>query len=542
MNLTNTLPGHAPSRRTGQWALTVALLLDAFLPVHLFAAESTASEQARPVPRLGFYLHACWDYEYPFAVKSWQREDFSHMFQFLKEVGFDTVMLWPLVENVPVPLADADARDLRAYRPAIDDARAAGLECWLTFCPNLTVRSEVASQPLHDRVLMPNLRVIRFDEPADKAAYLEHRARILSILNNADGYVTIDGDPGGYAGARPEDFVSVFQADHQTLQRHGTHPQSQKVIPWIWCGWGTRGVWQEPIKPFVEAELKLLQKDLPEPNEFLIGQCRSPFACRRINVALAEGMNLAPRSTMMCYESVEYEPAQPASKLQFEAIRDTLREERSFLARARGAMCNAQTPITVLPNIYFFARAFRDTNYLAKADAEILRDFALAMEGPPELLVPAWSCLRLPLEALPADLPSRLRAAELRGDLARHIPGGPKRYLEILAAQVQSRRELLLALNRAAANPEAAANGLADGAAALIQWWKQHRYAGEHDRHHPFAWSYVDPSQLGPLKKWAAANARGNAKMADRAAARLSDRGVLTRDEAKARIAELCAQ
>jgi hypothetical protein len=84
----------------------------------------------------------------------------------------------------------------------------------------------------------------------------------------------------------------------------------------------------------------------------------------------------------------------------------------------------------------FFARAFRDTNYLNTPDDEILRDFAHALGGPPEFLIPAWSCLRLGLDSLAADLPARLRLTQLDGKLARYLPGGAQRYVEILAAQV----------------------------------------------------------------------------------------------------------
>src|SRR5262249_44223745 len=97
-----------------------------------FSAHS-APEQSRP--RLGFYLHAGWNYEYPFAVHSWRTADYSNMFQLLKDLGFDTAMLWPLVETIPIPLSSADEKALHDYRSIIDAARKAGVECWLTFCP-----------------------------------------------------------------------------------------------------------------------------------------------------------------------------------------------------------------------------------------------------------------------------------------------------------------------------------------------------------------------------------------------------------------------
>ena len=64
-----------------------------------------------------------------------------------------------------------------------------------------------------------------------------------------------------------------------------------------------------------------------------------------------------------------------------------------------------------LPNLYFFARAAKDPAYLDQPDLQVLRDFADLLGGPPDLLLPAWRCLDLPPEALPADLAQRLRDA-----------------------------------------------------------------------------------------------------------------------------------
>ena len=41
---------------------------------------------------------------------------------------------------------------------------------------------------------------VRLDDAA-KPAYLKHREALTAILNNADGYVTIDGDPGSSPGS-----------------------------------------------------------------------------------------------------------------------------------------------------------------------------------------------------------------------------------------------------------------------------------------------------------------------------------------------------
>ncbi len=112
--------------------------------------------------------------------------------------------------------------------------------------------------------------------------------------------------------------------------------------------------------------------------------------------------------------------------------------------------------------------------YLDTSDREVLSDLADFSGGPKELLVPAWTCLELPLQHLPANLAARLRAAPLTSAPAACIPGGSRRYMEILAAQVDSRRGLLEAVARPAASDAEAAAQLAAGAKALIDWWQVH--------------------------------------------------------------------
>jgi hypothetical protein len=447
-------------------------------------------------------------------------------------------MLWPVVEAVPMPLSDTDAKDVRGFRSTITDAQRAGLECWLVYCPAVTCRPEIAARPWRERSLYAFMETARLDNPAQAEPWLAHRARLLRILNNADGYVTIDGDPGGYPGAKPADFLRVFLEDRRTIDRWGTRPSRQKLIPWIWCGWGTKGVWQEPIEPFVQAELELLQKELPEPAEFLIGQCRGAQACYWKNVKAAEQLGLGPRSTMLCYESVEFEPSPPASKLQFEDIRATLRDGRDFAAQSRGLFCNSQTALLVLPNIYFFARGVADPSYVDKSDEAVLRDFAGFLGGPPELLVPAWSCLRLGLDKLPDDLPGRLRAARLKGSAANYLPGGVDRYLGALAGQVDSRLKLLHAIERPATSPEEAAQGIALGLESLVGWWKVHGYVQDGVGNEAFRWHFVESSQVVALQQWCAQNVKDLAAC-DLAVKQLVARNVLTEQDARARVRDL---
>ncbi len=400
-----------------------ALLLTVFCTAWYSANPASAAEVIRPAGETptwpgkpafehrGFYLHEGWFFKYPFAVRTWKREDFEGMFELLRCFGYDRVMIWPMLESIPAPLSEADAAALRAFRPTIEDVRKAGLECWLTQCPNLTPRAEIAAKPWMQRNPYPMWNTVRLDQPAQAEPYLAHRTRMIEILNNADGYVTIDGDPGGYAKAKPEDWLKVFQSDRAAIDRFGTDPRHQLTVPWVWAGWGMRSVWSEPIEPFTSASMKVLRDGMPNPWELLAGRSsREGWANGRINVQLADRLQLMDRSMILCYEAIEFEPSPPAAVLQFDDIRRILCQELPFAATCRGVMGNAQQPVMVLPNIYFFARGSWDPAYLNKTDEAVLSDLAGVLGGSPELLVPAWQCLRLDLERLPADLPEKLCA------------------------------------------------------------------------------------------------------------------------------------
>ena len=524
----------------------VALLVSALSAISM----ADAAEKPAGFAHRGFYLHEGWLYKYPFAVRTWKRDDYAAMYRLLAHLGFDRVMNWPMLESMPAPLSADDAAALREYRQTIDDAHAAGLKFWLAQTPNLTPPASIADRPWKQRNPYPVWRQVRLDDPADAAAYFAHRRAMMAIVNQADAYVTIDGDPGGYAGAKPDEWLSVFLADRATIDACGASPQTQQVIPWVWCGWGTEKVWggnpnnpPDQIAPLVRASLEVLAQRMPEPWLLLPGRSmRENWANGRVNIALAESFNLLPRSVLFCYEAIEYEPAIPGAVLQFDDIRRVLRRESEYANIADGVFGNAQQPVMVLPNLYFFARSARDLAYLDTPTDRVLTDLADFLGGPRELLVPAWKCLELSLSELPADLPARLRTADLKGEPASCIPGGSQRYLEILAAQVESRRGLLQAVAKPAESDQYAATQLVAGAKALIDWWQVHGYVNDGDASTPFAWRFVRSSDVAQLQGWAAVNVKNRAAVATQAGQELARLCKLSEGDAVKRIEELLAQ
>ena len=314
----------------------------------------------------------------------------------------------------------------------------------------------------------------------------------------------------------------------------------------MWCGWGTDSVWggnannpPERIKPFVKASLEKLGPGMPEPWGLLPGRSnRANFANGRVNIVLTEEAGLIPRSTLLLYEAIEFEPSIPGSVLQFDTIRRCLRDEAQHAATCDGVFGNAQQPVMVLPNLYFFARGAADLAYLDTPDEEVLGDLADLLGGPRDLLVPAWQCMTLPLEGLSADLPARLRKAELSGEAGRFIPGGQRRYLDILAAEVESRRGFLEAIAKPVDSSAAAAH-LAAATRALVGWWRVHGYVNAGDENTPFSWQFVRGEHVNALRAWAQANVEDREAVIAAAAKSLAASGTLGEEEAVQRLTEV---
>lgn len=499
-------------------------------------AAAVQSAEPRGFERRGFYLHGSWVMEHPFAVRSWSREDMAGMFRLLRHLGFNHVMVWPTPEAAPMPLSDEDADTLRSYRGVIDDAHSAGLKLWMVYCPTVISTDAVRGKPWAERSLYATTREVRLTDAATEEAYLKHRTAVLRLLDNADAFVVIDGDPGGYVGAPMEEYLRILASDQRAVP-------GKPIIPWIWTGWGRNtqgGFWRAPVGPLVEQCYDALKETNRGDWEILPGRShREGWANGRTTIALAEKAGLMSRATLLCYEAIEFEPTPPAAVLQFDLIRNALQQESQYAGVAKGVFGNAQQPVMVLPNLYYFARAAADLRYLDRAQDDVLTDLARELGGDPSVLVPAWSCLQLPLENLPADLAEKVRAQKLDSEFARCIPGGPQRYVEIIAAQVQSRRQLLQATAHPPTTAAEASATLADGAAALIRWWQVHRYVGPGKKGDPFRWQFLRPEQVNVLKTHAGLCRKFGSAPFDQAARKIADENLLIVDDATKRLDEL---
>ena len=96
--------------------ITLLLILSSFLISSAWGAEK---------PKLidhvvGLYVHQHWPYKHPYAARTWTLEDWRGFAGGLKQLGYNTVKIWPMLETMPDPLTPSDRASLEKHRRVID--------------------------------------------------------------------------------------------------------------------------------------------------------------------------------------------------------------------------------------------------------------------------------------------------------------------------------------------------------------------------------------------------------------------------------------
>ena len=67
----------------------------------LIAGLGFANAETRPLfdHAVGMYVHQHWPYKHPYAARTWTLEDWRGYADGLKKLGYNTIMIWPLLED-----------------------------------------------------------------------------------------------------------------------------------------------------------------------------------------------------------------------------------------------------------------------------------------------------------------------------------------------------------------------------------------------------------------------------------------------------------
>ena len=58
------------------------------------------------------------------------------------------------------------------------------------------------------------------------------------IVNNADGILMGDADPGGWPQSPLSEQAKIFQSARKMLDRYNIHGEKAKLADFMWIGWG----------------------------------------------------------------------------------------------------------------------------------------------------------------------------------------------------------------------------------------------------------------------------------------------------------------
>ena len=110
-------------------------------------AASTAEHL--PGNLVGMYIHQHWPYNYPYAARTWKVEDYRGYCGGLKALGYNSVMIWPVLETMPSPLTRSDRASLKKIGAVIDMLhRELGMRVYIALCPNVGAKDEEARKAL----------------------------------------------------------------------------------------------------------------------------------------------------------------------------------------------------------------------------------------------------------------------------------------------------------------------------------------------------------------------------------------------------------
>src|SRR5687767_12181476 len=84
----------------GRVFLSFLLAIVAYFPAPSLAVSNGGASADRIV---GLYVHQHWPYNHPYAARTWTFEDWRGFAGGLKQLGYNTVLVWPMLETIPDP-------------------------------------------------------------------------------------------------------------------------------------------------------------------------------------------------------------------------------------------------------------------------------------------------------------------------------------------------------------------------------------------------------------------------------------------------------
>ena len=411
---------------------TAVLSLAALWIIGAPGADGRAATEELPGNLVGMYIHQHWPYNYPYAARTWRVEDYRGYCGGLKALGYNTVMIWPVLETMPSPLTKSDRASLKKIAAVIDMLHSElGMRVYIALCPNVGVNDEEARKaPFEKRHFFYCDTRVNPGDPKALGQLIERRRELFRPLAKVDGVAIIDSDPGGYPGSTNEEFVNLLMAHRKMFDslRPGI-----ELVYWNHVGWPAYGRWYQTGKfnfgteaEFVEA-LTLLKQHDPKPWGIANG------------LKYAEKVGVADKVISYNYGRIEGEPSLPMTRFDVAGACEAGKSKGP-----RGVMGNAQTHCVQLPNTFAFARGATGKPIAREDFVRFAEDL---IPGQGELIVQGWESLesgytaamRVAADRLDQLPRSRLKAGPLKGLLFNN----PQRFVADLVCMLRLKAAFL---------------------------------------------------------------------------------------------------
>jgi hypothetical protein len=452
-------------------SLLIPTLFTAALTMHTTPKPMSPlpSSSAQPAKMVGMYIHQHWPYKRPYCARTWTLADWRGYAGGLKKIGYNTILIWPMLETMPEPLLPSDEANLEKLRKVIDMLHnELGMRAYIVLCPNVAAdNTEASKAPFEKRhFFYCDLRI----DPGDPVAVeklIRWREKLMKPLKNVDGVAIIDSDPGGYVGSTNQEFVNLLGAHRQMFDR--VRPGIE-LIYWMHAGWEAYNNYYKTGKLILGSDaehldcLRRLKALNPEPWGVANGY------------AYAKELGIEEKVISFNYGRIEGEPSFPVTNFG-----GNFAYEGGGLPGPRGVMGNSQTHCVQLPNTFAFVRGAQGRPVAREDYVQFANDL---IPGHGELIVRCWEALPGTDTARMRSLKDQAKAAAATnpeaGPLGGLLFGSPKRFLvdlEYMLAYVAAREDFAAA-SRQDRNVAQALRGYLEASEA---WSKRHGYENAWD-------------------------------------------------------------
>ena len=461
-----------PMRRRGNRAHAIAFSITLLIACALTrGAAAQPATAGRSEKMLGMYVHQHWPYNRPYAARTWTLDDWRGYADGMKRIGYNTFLIWPMLEIMPDPLTSSDRAYLSRLGKVIDMLHGEfGMRAYVVICPNIHFRKGAARATFETRHYYWSDEIIDPADPAALRSLVDWRAKLMRPLAKVDGVAIIDSDPGGWPGSTNADFVTLLGEHRKMLDR--VRPGIE-LMYWMHAGW-------QGWSRFYETGKLLL--GTPEEQQDVLTKVKAlnpePWGIAN-GLPYAEKLGVQSRVVRFNYGLIEGEPSFPMTNFGGETAHKGAAE-----AGPRGVMGNAQTHCLQLPNTFAFARGAQG---LPLTEADYIAFAEDLIPGQGETILNAWQVLQKPdvaamlaaagrLEKLPGE---KLTPGPLKGLLF----GSPRRFVTDLALQLRLRATIhtLAHAVDAGQGVKPALSGLVTAAEA----W-QHRHGYQNNWYDPY--------------------------------------------------------